>query len=266
MYPTDIAATSNNSGLVTISFFKYTGKNVLWALSEMHFAKKPLSETPGLTFYKLMGSGGGDGFSLKPDFNVYALIGIWKTKEYAKNFFRTSKVFRGFKDHCQKCWTLQMEPIKTKGKWNKINPFLPLSSDLGYDGKIAVLTRATISTKHLFSFWNSVPGVSEILKMQDGLIFSKGLGEYPLFQQATFSIWENKRALHLFAYHSQKHKEVIDKTHAKGWYKEDLFTEFKILETEGEWEGINFSFSEEEKRRSEAIHDILKQSLSEKSG
>lgn len=259
----DITTTfSENQHLVTISFFKYKGTNILWALKEMQMAKKPLSETPGLNFFKLMGSGGGNGFSLKPDFNVYALVAVWKNKNYSKNFFRTSKVLRGFKDRSKEWWTIYMAPLKSKGYWNKLNPFLPVTSDTQYEGPVGVLTRATISPQHLLSFWKPVPAVSEILKDQDGLLFSKGIGEYPLFLQGTFSLWKSKRDVQLFTYHFQKHEDVVEKTNKIGWYNEDLFAEFKILETEGSWEGIQLFLTDGENRRGEAVHDLINQTLS----
>jgi len=266
MFPTDLKVFTNNQSIVTISLINYTGLDMLWALKEMQLAKKPLSEIPGLTFYKLMGSGGGNGFSLKPDLGVYALVAVWKNRNYAKNFFKASKVFKAFKEHSSQWFTLYMCPLKAKGSWNKKNPFLPATPDHEYEGPIAVLTRATISISHLVTFWKSVPAVSEILKEQEGLLFSKGFGEYPVFQQATFSIWENKRALQLFAYHSKSHKDVINKTNEIGWYNEDLFAEFKIIEQEGSWDGISLSLQNQEKRNGEAIHDLINQTLSEKTG
>ncbi len=270
MYPTDlttltdITTLTNSQSIVTISFFKYTGKNIFWAFKEMGSSKKPLSEIPGLLFFKMMGSGGGDGLSIKPDFSVYAFLGVWKNSNYARNFFKSAKVFKGFKKHCKEWWTLFMSPLKSIGKWNKINPFLPVTTDQNYEGPIAVLTRATISFRHLINFWKAVPGVTGILKEQDGLIFYKGIGEYPIFQQATFSLWENKRAVQLFAYHSEQHKAVIKKTTETGWYNEDLFAEFKILSTEGNWQGIQLFLSQEKKRRGDAIHDLINQTLSDK--
>ena len=37
-------------------------------------------------FFKLMGTGGGNGFSLKPDFGTYAFLGVWESKLQLLNF------------------------------------------------------------------------------------------------------------------------------------------------------------------------------------
>lgn len=73
-----------------------------------------------------------------------------------------------------------------------------------------------------------------------GLIFSVGIGELPLIQQATFSIWENIEAMTDYAYKSPQHKKVIQMTQKINWYKEELFARFLITKIEGEGI-INFS-------------------------
>ena len=50
--------------ITTISFFKYTSlRNKFWALKMMQFAHKSLVNTHGLSFYRLLGSGKGKGFT-----------------------------------------------------------------------------------------------------------------------------------------------------------------------------------------------------------
>lgn len=236
----DLAVKYSPHPIVTISFFNFQGIEKFWGFTQMQLAKKPISETPGLTFFRLMGSGGGNGFSIKPDFSVFALVAVWKNKNYAKNFHKTSQVFRDFKKHSKHWWTLYLSTTKSKGKWDKVNPFFPVSTPSPEDNlPIAVLTRATISPTQLFNFWKHVPAVSDVLQDQEGLIFSKGIGEYPLILQATFSIWENKASMKNYAYQSKLHKDIISKTQEYGWYKEDLFTEFKINESEGTWNTSN---------------------------
>lgn len=260
---------NSSQTVVTISFFKYKGLDKVWGLTQMQRAKEPISEIPGILFHKLMGSGGGNGFSLKPDFSVYALLTVWKNINYAKNFHKTSKLFREFKNHSHEWWTLYMIPVKSEGKWGGENPFVPASNTIKDDEPVAIFTRATISPRHLVSFWNSVPGVSDILKEQDGLLFSKGLGEYPIVQQATFSIWESKRAMTNYAYENDIHKDVIGKTRQHGWYNEDLFSEFKIIDSNGSWEGTDplrgyLNKPKEKSKEMFSIESLLKQSVSEK--
>ena len=69
------------------------------------------------------------------------------------------------------------------------------------------------------------------------MIYTKGIGEAPLIQMATFSIWENKEALHNYAYNSPEHQEAIRKTRKLDWYQEELFVRFQPYRSMGTWGG-----------------------------
>ena len=56
-----------------------------------------------------------------------------------------------------------------------------------------------------------------------------GIGELPLVEQATFSVWSNAEALEGFAYRSPNHAKRIRETHRYGWYSEEQFTRFAVL-------------------------------------
>ena len=50
--------------ITTLTFFRFaTLSDRFWAFGQMQFAHAHLARTPGLTFYKLMGSGKGAGFA-----------------------------------------------------------------------------------------------------------------------------------------------------------------------------------------------------------
>ena len=103
---------------------------------------------------------------------------------------------------------------------------------------IAVITRATIKPSKLFKFWRYVPiSQKPIERGCSGLIYTKGVGEAPVVQMATFSVWENIDALKNYAYNSVEHREAIKKTHQLDWYKEEMFTRFQPYKTIGIWEG-----------------------------
>ena len=53
----------------------------------MGIAPFQLSKTDGLRFGRLMGSGGGNGFSIKPNFGVYAQLGVWDDKSDVETFY-----------------------------------------------------------------------------------------------------------------------------------------------------------------------------------
>lgn len=226
------------SQVTTLTFFKYTTLSAkVWAFGMMQFAHKPLSKQKGLLHYKLMGSGK-DGFNPFADWSVYALLQVWEGEEAADTFFNTSTLFKKYTNQTDQRWTLYLRNLKAKGSWAGINPFVP-SKNINTDNPyIAVITRATIKPKMLFTFWKHVPASQMALKDNKGIVYTKGIGEVPFFQMATFSLWRNKESLMDFAYKSRAHVEAISKTKSLDWYSEELFSRFEPYKSVGTWDGI----------------------------
>ena len=63
------------------------------------------------------------------------------------------------------------------------------------------------------------------------LIYTKGVGEVPFVQMATFSIWKNLEAVKQFAYKSKEHATAVKMTRELKWYKEELFARFVLLKS-----------------------------------
>ena len=204
----------------------------------MQFAHRFLRKTPGLNFYKLMGSGKEPGFNPLPDWGVYALLCNWENEVAANDFLHQAPIFKRYQDHTTEQWTIFMKPLHAKGLWSGVNPFNPSSELDETNPLIAVITRATIRKKNLVQFWRYVP-ISQhpIIHGCEGLIYTKGIGEAPLVQMATFSIWRSIEDLKNFAYNSPEHKEAIAKTHRIDWYKEEMFARFQPYKSIGKWNG-----------------------------
>ena len=82
-------------GLTTITFFKFR-KNKPWAFAQMGFVPPKLKQKKGLRFFKLMGTGGGNGFSLWPDFTTYALLGVWDSQQIAVEFLNHNEIVKKY--------------------------------------------------------------------------------------------------------------------------------------------------------------------------
>ncbi len=221
--------------VVTLTFFQYKGLgNLWWAFVQMGRLPKLLQEMKDLSFVKMLGSGGRGGFSIFPNFSLYGLLCVWENKQACKQFFQYSDIFAKLKEKALKYQTLFLETLNVHGKWDGIEPFLPQKDKQNHQGKIAVITRASIKWSKIWHFWYMVRPVSRNIQAREGLIFSVGIGELPLVQQATFSVWENLEAMNNYAYKSPEHKKVIQLTKKLGWYKEELFARFAIQKIEGE--------------------------------
>jgi heme-degrading monooxygenase HmoA len=201
-------------------------------------------DTPGLSFQKMMGTG--KNFGLWPDFSRYVFVGVWKTEAEAQHFFATEQ-WRSFlprnTDSAEnQTGTLYLQPIKSHGLWDGVDPFTPSSIGPGPNepvapagnAPIAVLTRASIRTGALVDFWRNVPEARKRIDEQgDNLLLALGAGEKPLVQQCTISVWRNAALVDQFAYRQSGHREIVKKTRQRKWYSEELFARFTVLKMEG---------------------------------
>ena len=223
--------------ITTISFFKYTSlRNKFWGLKMMQLAHKGLVNTEGLSFYRLLGSGKGKGFNPFPDWSVYCLLQVWESEEAAHTFFNSSDLIQQYSERTDELFTLYMKNISAGGTWVGKNPF-EKAADLDSTLPIAVITRATIKWNWLIRFWKYVPTSQEPLDENEGLIYTKGIGEIPIVQMATFSLWKNFESVKQFAYNSKQHQEAVRRTRKNEWYREELFARFQPYKSVGTWGG-----------------------------
>lgn len=219
--------------MTTVSLFRFSGfADCFWALSRMGIAPLQLKGTPGLTFFKMLGSGDANGFSIQPNWKQYGLLCVWENEDFAKRFFQENPVFQEYKKRTTTCQTAFLKPTMFHGTWDGVCPFTS-SSEFDPALPVAVLTRATIKKRFLWRFWRQVPRVSADVEDRPGLIFAVGVGELPLIQQATFSLWQSGKAMLDYAYRRNEHSAVIKQTRELGWYKEEMFIRFLPYHSEG---------------------------------
>ncbi len=224
--------------ITTISLFRYKSfLSRVWAFGMMQFAHPGLGKVKGLRFYKLMGSGKA-GFNPWPDWSAYALVQVWESPKDAETFFESNPLMGRYRSRVEETMTLYLKTAKVKGEWSGKNPF-PKNENLDPNNNyLAVITRATIKTKFLLRFWKYVPNSQKGLMENKGLLYTKGIGEVPFRNMATFSIWKDQESLKEFAYRAAEHKEAISLTHSLKWYKEELFARFQPYKAVGTWQGI----------------------------
>ena len=175
----------------------------------------------------MMGTGSGSGFSIWPDFKRYAILSFFESERSARDFVKNDEKLSWYRENSEQHLQVLLIPFKGHGSWAGEVPFEYDESVLSNSEPLAVITRATINTKALPDFWRNVPKVSAFMHSAPAL-HQIGIGEYPIFMQATFSIWENLKSLKETAYSNTPHAEVVKKTRERNWYKEELFAEFAI--------------------------------------
>ena len=203
----------------------------------MGLGPRALAAVPGLRFSHLLGSGAG-GFGLWPNLRRYALLAVWESAEAAAAFRASHPLWAAYQARCAEVWSAVLAPFKSHGLWDGANPFdYPIGPPPPHP-PVAVLTRASINVLKSASFWRFVRPTSAALARSPGVKLAIGLGELPLVRQATLSVWESAQAMQAYAYHSPEHREAMRRTRTEGWYSEEMFARFYVLETHGTVDGV----------------------------
>ncbi len=80
-------------------------------------------------------------------------------------------------------------------------------------------------------------GASPTPNRVSGLRLAVGIGEAPVGLQGTFSLWSDAAALQEFAHRRPAHTAVVARTATEGWYAEELFARFAVLDVRGTYAG-----------------------------
>jgi hypothetical protein len=210
-----------------IVFWRIEKRHIPWAIFRMGFDRLLLRRSK-LHFWKLLGTGKGETFTVN-DANPYrwGLLMVGESFPTMHHWDRRASARK----------ELTLKPIAVNGLWAGINPFDRMAfAEAGtWSGKVAAITRARIKWRHNRIFWRSVPPVNLALHSSVGLENAIGIGEAPIGLQGTFSLWTSPKAIRDFAYRSPAHQEAIAATHRIGWYSEEMFSRFAVIDESGDW-------------------------------
>lgn len=203
----------------------------------MAFARLSLGKIRQLQFWKLFGSGTGEGFTPIPNTGVYAILCVWPNLETAKSQINGADIFARYQKRSCENWTVFLSPTSARGKWNGQTPFQAQSP--ARNGPLAALTRATIKPSVLLKFWKRTPAISDVIGDDPNVAFKIGVGEVPLLHQVTFSVWPDEDSMAEFARTSGPHARAIKAVRAENWFREELYARFEIQDHYGSWMGKN---------------------------
>jgi spheroidene monooxygenase len=206
----------------------------LWGALRMVRGPAALQPERGLVFAKVLGSGQGGGFGLKPSPSHQGLFALFDGAAAAQAFVEHSATLRAYRAHARELCVLVLRACSSRGSWS--GQTLAVTSAAPAQGPIVALTRASIRPARAARFWRMAPPAQAALAHAPGCILAAGLGEAPLLRQATISAWESVPAMDAYA-RSGAHGEAIRAAASGGFFSESMFVRFAPLRIEGTWLG-----------------------------
>ena len=222
---------------VSLTFLRFSGPFArAWAFGMMGAGRFPLERTPDIGFWKLCGSGQGEGFTPILFPKNFAILAVWPNEDIARERVATAPIFHRYRKRATEDWSVFLQATSSRGAWSGVSPFD--ATPASRTGPIAALTRATVRPHQIARFWKRTPSISDVIGADANVIFKIGIGEVPLMQQVTFSIWPSVEAMAGFA-RTGPHAEAIKAVRTEGWFEEELYARFQIVSDMGTWGGAS---------------------------
>lgn len=219
---------------------RYPPRLARMAASRMAFDRPILAATPGLRFWRMLGTGRGRTMSVGADLCRWALFAVWDGERDLDTFLTSSSVAERWRRAGSESWSVRLAPAGGHGRWAGRDPFGDVAPvPLGPDEPVAVLTRAAIRVRRLPAFYRSAGAVDRVLRAQPGCLAAVGLGEWPLARQATFSLWLTVGEMESFAYRTAPHRRVVRRVRDEDWYAEEMFVRFRPYASSGTWDAAD---------------------------
>ncbi|WP_295503027.1 hypothetical protein [Limnohabitans sp. Rim8] len=234
------------SGVVVVLLVDFLRQHQGWGWLRLVAGAMPYKDVPGLTMVKVMGSGHGGGFSLRPSATHQGLICTFSHIDLALKFLDSPAV-QAYRSRARECWTGVLSVQSARGHWDKQAWQASTPQSLGSEGDneqtpktpFAVLTRASIVPTKAMAFWRYAPAAQADLGQAPGCLLAMGLGEAPLVRQCTFSLWQDTAAMLQYA-RQGAHQVASAAAYKHQFFSESLFVRMQVLQMAGVWQGRSF--------------------------
>jgi spheroidene monooxygenase len=205
-----------------------------WAWSRLALRDRPLRGTPGLRLAKVLGSGHGGGFGLRPSPSSLGLFCVLDDDAAADALAAPAGPLQAWRDRAAACFSVRLRAFSSRGSWSGVR--LEVTAAPPSSGPVASLTRASIRPTRAAAFWRMEPAAERALHAADGCLLAAGVGEAPLLRQATFSVWRDPASMDAYARRGA-HRAAIDAAARGGFFSESMFVRFVPYDAHGTWRG-----------------------------
>ena len=207
---------------VTLDVWRLRPRDAVRAMAAIpRWGHGPTRDT--VAFTRLLGTGGSRFTPGAADLTRWVSLTVWTSTPPSPPAWARHAV-----DH----WQARLAPLTSHGRWAGHAPFTAPTRAVAtaWRGEVVSLTRARLRARSAVTFWRAVPPVARALPGTDGLRATMGVGEAPVGYQGTLSLWRDAAAVADFAWRDPAHRAVVDRTAREGWYAEELFARFAVLD------------------------------------
>ncbi len=190
-----------------------------------------LRRPDGLVFRRLLGTGRGADTGPSADLHRTAMFAVWVDEAALDAPLDAMAERRGVVER----YDVRLRALGGHGTWGGVDVLDGVARGTP-QGPVAVLTRADVRVGAWRAFRAAGPAVSAELADAAGLLAALGIGELPVGRLGTFSLWSGLPAARGFAMAS-RHRDVVHRTRAENWYREELFVRFEPYAPSGTWDG-----------------------------
>lgn len=236
--PTPQTTSIPGGATVLVALVDLRQEHRLWGWLRIAQGSSSLGSAAGLRFAKVMGSGHGGGFGLRPSASHQGLVCVFDSRAQAQAFV-DGPVFAQYRERARELCVGLFGIQSSRGAWDGVSwtaQAAELDGDMPPGGLVAAITRASILPTKAPAFWRMAPAAQAQLPQAEGCLVSMGLGEAPLLRQCTFSIWRDTAAMDAYA-RSGAHSKAIAATYRNGFFSESMFVRMRVLFFEGVWNG-----------------------------
>ena len=229
---TAVPVASRSDQTIVVVLADIAPASVLWGWARIVKGPQSFLALDGVRFAKVLGSGYGGGFGLRPSSTRQGLFLVFHTQLAVRDFLQHSALMHSYRERARELCVVTLRTWSCRGSWD--GTALDLTTDKPDTGPIAALTRASIQVRKASAFWNHAPSSQAALEEVPGIRLAVGLGEAPFLRQATFTVWDSVQHMDAYA-RSGAHLEAIKAAAQNDYFSESMFARFVPLSIEGQW-------------------------------